>query len=274
MSELRRSITGFIFIALAFGMSFLALRTLERHGSLLGGDEVGPADAAFRRILEEGNLQGAFGRGTGTGNEQTQIRLVLLVVSVFENIFGRQAPVKGVTVNITQVKEPVDQGDLRDQETQEDVRIAFGETTDRGQLFFRLPEGNYTVSTMHLALLGNRTVNLVSSVPRVDMRWTFNARSQVPSLIQFADENGDGVISQGESVAIFVPDSDMGDLRTVALGSQGRLDTMTKMNVIRIERYGHGTLLILTPLLPIRLADLANRQLVIIIFSFEVQVRP
>jgi hypothetical protein len=263
MTKVRASLTV-ILILLAFGTSLLTVDQLSYRTTILGYDA---QDSLFSKIVS-GKSSGAMGiepPGYLKSNQVQDPILIQLSVAVTQDLLGRIRPVFRAMVNVSQAVVESDSSPVEPEERSVYVpggngtalvTLVSGVTDVRGIVAFRVPPGNYTILVADFGIVGSKAITLVTSIPRVFLRWAFHDRLESPAFIQINAQNADGIILPGETIVFFYTGGTNVEPYQTRIVLKGYVDATVDLQILEFNAFEHGSYIVATPLRPIRISDL------------------
>jgi hypothetical protein len=282
-----RNLATALLLILSLAFSTLAIQAVNFRTVVIG-DGLGPSNPIIAQLLErspQGEEAGSRqGNNQAVDRDNPAIQLVELTVLVFEEHSGTFELVPGAGVNVTvpraYAEDVLGLGDvLAPEELGElpagPIRIATGETDERGSILFELPPGNYSILVTHLGLMGNRSISLQLERPQVTMRWTFYSRFVEPLLVQAHDANGDSMISPGEQIILFYQTQEAVRPDQLTIIIRGETESQVLLQVLEFRVLSHGVELILTPLTPMIVSELSEQSVLLVgVLWYQVAIFP
>jgi len=262
----KRALGSFVLVILALPFSMLAVTRVDHH--LLPGSN-GSSDS-FEQVLVQ-LVQGSGGGGPGNGGDyplagqgQTSAESVELLVIVLENVSGSLRRVESAIVNVTKLStnpSEIERGRGDILSTGGEVVVASQLTNRAGRAAFELPPNNYTVYADRFGVLGNFSLTLTPKNPQVTLLWTFRESFETPALVQLNDEDGDGTISPGETMAFFYEGNFTEKPQQITMAIN---DTSIDLAIVNATIFPNGIYFIVTPLRPIVFSGLRSNSTLLV----------
>jgi hypothetical protein len=264
----KRALGSFVLVILALPFSMLAVTRVD-HRLLPGSNG---SSGSFEQVLVQ-LVQGSGGGGPGNGGnyllagqgQTSATESVELLVIVLEDVSGSLRRVESAIVNVTKLTtnpSEIERGRGDIVSTGGEVVVASQQTNRAGRAAFELPPNNYTVYAYRFGVLGNFSLTLTTRNPQVTLLWTFRESFETPALVQLNDEDGDGTISPGETMALFYEGNFTEKPQQITLAINE--DTSVNLSIVSATIFPNGIYFIVTPLEPIVFTGLSSNSTLLV----------